>query len=151
MLGNALCYKLGCLLEFLACQSCREFFARGFTSSPLQGSGWGMFPSKPRTLVRCLVWQRAAVASGRAVPRERGGNVRVLAAGATLRNSLILWLLWGLGEVCVFVACFHVPHMNFSPMGPGDLAFWPVVAKPCVMMWKQFASLIKFAGTSWRA
>lgn len=56
------------------------------------------------------------------------------------------------------MACFHVPHLNFSPVGPGDLqdlgvlvAFWPVAAKPCVMLCKQFASYIKFAGTSWRA
>lgn len=120
-LGNPPRCKLGWLLEFLACQSCHEFPVRGFTSSRPQGSGWGVFPSQPCTPARCLAWQRAAVASGRAAPSERGGKVPALAAGAWLRSSWISWLLWGLGEICVFVPCFHEPLVNFSPVGPGDL------------------------------
>lgn len=80
-----------------------------------------MFPSEPRTPARSLVWQRAAVASGQAAPSKRRGKVLVLAARASFRNSSMLWLLWELGEACGFVACFHVPHVNFSPMGPADL------------------------------
>lgn len=86
MLGNPLCCKLGSLLEFLTCPSCREFFARGFTPSPLQGSSGGVFPSQRHTPARCLAWQRVAVASGRAAPSERGGG-KVSACGRSITQK----------------------------------------------------------------
>lgn len=52
------------------------------------------------------------------MPSEHGGKVLMPVAGASLKIVPYCGSSGGFGR---FVACSHVPHVSFCPVGPAEL------------------------------
>lgn len=55
------------------------------------------------------------------MPSEHGGKVLMPVAGASLKIVPYCGSSGGFGR---FVACSHVPHVSFCPVGPAELGVW---------------------------